>query len=64
MAQQHSAGVATIIALTFMAVALSACATKEQPVQQAAVYEGNGTPEFHQASIGSDALRGELPSEN
>jgi hypothetical protein len=55
--------IAAFSALSLMVLALTACATAEQPAPQTAV-EATGVPEFHQASIGNDALRGELPSEN
>jgi hypothetical protein len=60
MAQQHFAA----FALAFLGLALTACASTEQPAQHAPFYKGNGVAEFHEASIGGDALRGELPSEN
>jgi hypothetical protein len=68
MAQQQFAGIAVMIALAFLVMALAACATPAQvtsaPLDIASVELPPGTPEFHGARIGADALRGELPSEN
>lgn len=70
MSQNVFSAVAFVAALTFLAMALSACASSVQPTAQAepaevAVVEPPaGVPEFHGAKIGGDALRGELPSEN
>ena len=60
MAQHHFAA----LALAFLGLALTACASTEQRAPHPPFYKGNGIAEFHQASIGGDALRGELPSEN
>ena len=70
MSQNAFSTLAVIAALTFLAMALTACASSEQPtvntetVQLAAVELPPGVPEFHGARIGNDSLRGELPSEN
>lgn len=68
MAQQQFAGVAVLIALAFLLMALAACSTPAQPeptpLDIASVELPPATPEFHGARIGADALRGELPSEN
>ena len=68
MAQQQFAGIAVFIALTFLVMALVACSSSEQargePIDIASYEHAPGTPEFHGAGIGADALRGELPSEN
>jgi ABC-type oligopeptide transport system substrate-binding subunit len=65
MSQNAFSAIAFVAALTFLAMALAACASTEQHVSApAAVYKGNGVAEFHAADIGGDALRGELPSEN
>jgi hypothetical protein len=70
MSQNAFSMLAVIAALTFMAMALAACVSSEQmtlaadPVQIAALEPPSGVPEFHGARIGSDSLRGELPSEN
>jgi len=67
MAQQQFAGMAVMIALAFLVMALSACANPEQargPRDIASVQLPPATPEFHGARIGADTLRGELPSEN
>lgn len=70
MSQNAFSTFAVLAALTFLAMAVTACASSEQtaatpePVQIAAVDLPPGLPEFHGARIGSDSLRGELPSEN
>lgn len=70
MSQNAFSTLAVIAALTFLAMAMTACASSEQPtantepVQIAAVDLPPGVPEFHGARIGDDSLRGELPSEN
>ena len=70
MSQNAFSTLAVIAALTFLAMALTACVSSEQPtanietVQLAAVELPPGVPEFHGARIGNDSLRGELPSEN
>lgn len=70
MSQNAFSTLAVIAALTFLAMAMTACASSEQPtantepVQIAAVDLPPGVPEFHGARIGNDSLRGELPSEN
>jgi hypothetical protein len=70
MSQNAFSTLAVLAALTFLAMAMSACASSEQPtantepMQLAAVELPPGVPEFHGASIGNDSLRGELPSEN
>lgn len=72
MAQQQIAGLAVVIALTFLAFAISACATSEQLSDTAAATpsavvaiepEEHATPEFHGADIGSDFLRSRLHAE-
>lgn len=64
MSQNAFSAIAVLAALTFLAMALTACASSEQPVERHALYKGNGVTEFHGANVGDDALRGELPSEN
>jgi hypothetical protein len=64
MAQQSIAGLAVLVALAFAIMALNACASSEQRAQPIPVTKGNGTPEFHDASVGDDALRARLPSED
>jgi hypothetical protein len=70
MSQSAFSFIAIATALTFLAMALAACASSEQPmaisesVQLAANEEPSGLAEFHGARIGPDSLRGELPSEN
>jgi hypothetical protein len=68
MAQQQFAGIAVLVALAFMALALAACANSEQtadigPSAIAPIPPEPGTPEFHGADIGGDTLRGHLQSE-
>jgi hypothetical protein len=70
MSQHAFSTIAFVAALTFLAMALGACASSEhavaraEPVQLASIEEPSGLPEFHGARIGRDSLRGELPSEN
>ena len=65
MSQNAFSAIAIVAALTFLAMALAACASSEQPHVTARdpVYKGNGVAEFHEAHIGEDALRERLPSE-
>lgn len=69
MSQNVFSTLAFLAALTFLAMALSACASSIQPIPQlksleaSAIETAPGVPEFHGAAIGGDALRGELPSE-
>jgi hypothetical protein len=70
MSQSAFSTIAVLAALTFLAMALSACVSSEQvaataePIQLAAAELPPGVSEFHGARIGADSLRGELPSEN
>jgi hypothetical protein len=57
-----------LIALAFIAIAVAGCSTPEQvgaePVNIAPIPAAEpGTPEFHGASIGNDALRSRVPAE-
>lgn len=64
MSQNAFSMLAVLAALTFLAMAVTACASSEQPrVAHDPYYKGNGVAEFHDARIGEDSLRGELPSE-
>jgi hypothetical protein len=68
MAQQQFAGIAVLVALAFMTLALAACANSEQigdagPSAIAPIPPGPGVPEFHGADIGRDRLRGHLQAE-
>lgn len=70
MGQQSIAGIAALVALAFVIMALSACATPAQVAQteppavaSAAVAEPEGVPEFHGAHIGRDTLRSRLETE-
>lgn len=66
MAGHAFSGLAALAALAFLALALSACAGSTPHTETAAhapTYKGNGVPEFHEAHIGSDALRERLPTE-
>ena len=65
MSQNAFSMLAVVAALTFLAMALTACASSERPqhASYGPYYKGNGVAEFHDARIGEDALRGELPSE-
>jgi hypothetical protein len=69
MGQQAISGIAAIIVVTFLAMALAACSTSaqvaEQPHATASIpAEDAATPEFHGARISRDALRSRLPSES
>lgn len=72
MSQSAFSTIAAIAALTFLAMAVTACANSERITVAEAVAgnvavieeEPSGLPEFHGAKIGNDSLRGELPSEN
>lgn len=69
MGQQSIAGLAALIALAFVVMALSACATpaqitqNEEPAMTLAAAEPEGVPEFHGARIGRDTLRSRLDAE-
>ncbi|MBY0568892.1 MAG: hypothetical protein K2P70_16370 [Hyphomonadaceae bacterium] len=61
-------GLAALIALAFIAIAVVGCSTPEQitaePANIAPIPAAEpGTPEFHGARIGNDALRSRVPSE-
>lgn len=68
MGNQAITGLAAFIALAFIAIAIAGCSTPEQiraePANIAPVAAEPGTPEFHGARIGSDALRSRVPSES
>lgn len=71
MSQSAFSNIAMLAALTFLAMALTACANSERlsvaepsPGNVAMIEAPTGLPEFHGARIGADSLRGELPSEN
>ena len=65
MSQSAFSTLAVIAALTFLAMALTACVSSEHALaQHDRYYKGNGVAEFHDAHVGADSLRGELPSEN
>jgi len=59
MAQQSFAGLAVLVALTFAVMALHGCAIPEHRIGPETT-----TPEFHGASIGGDALRSRLSSDD
>lgn len=65
MASQQFAGLAVLVALTFLIMAMSGCASSEQeafvPVVAADPIEAPA--EFHDAHINSDALRDRLVTE-
>lgn len=69
MGNHAISGIAALVVLTFVALALAACSTPEQvvveaePVNIVAFDLPPGTPEFHGASIGDDALRARLDTE-
>lgn len=67
MAHQQFAGLAVLVALTFLALAMSGCAIPEQAAETQAPMaiapipvEAVSPQEFHNASIGGDSLRGRL----
>ncbi|QGZ94849.1 hypothetical protein DSM104635_01681 [Terricaulis silvestris] len=65
MGQQQIAGVAVLVAMAFLIMALSACASSEQ-AQFAPVLAADpidAPAEFHDAHISNDALRDRLGSE-
>ncbi len=71
MAQQSFAGLAVLVALTFAIMALHGCAIPEHrlaesygPAIIAPLEAETTTPEFHGASIGGDALRSRLSSDD
>jgi hypothetical protein len=67
MAQQSFASLAVLVALAFAAMALHGCASSEQARASATAAipaAETGTPEFHGARIGRDALRSRVPSED
>jgi hypothetical protein len=70
MAQQSFAGLAVLVALTFAVMALHGCAIPEHraesygPAIIAPLDAETTTPEFHGASIGGDALRSRLSSDD
>jgi hypothetical protein len=71
MGQHAISGLAVVVVLTFLALALAACSTSaqvagaHQPAAIAAIpSEQAGTSEFHGAHIARDALRDRLPSES
>lgn len=71
MSQSAFSTIALFAALTFLAMALTACANSERltfvqpgPGNVAVLDEPAGVPEFHGARIGADSLRGQLPSES
>ncbi len=68
MGNQAITGLAALIALAFIAIAVAGCSTAErvraEPANIAPIPSAEpGTPEFHGASIGNDALRSRVPSE-
>ena len=66
MGNQAISGIAALVVLTFIAMALVACSTPEhraEPMAIAPIPPADGTPEFHGASIGADTLRSRLESE-
>jgi hypothetical protein len=68
MAQHAFSGIAVLVALTFLIMAVTSCASTEQaataPMPGAIAGEAAGVPEFHGAQVAPDALRDRLPSES
>jgi hypothetical protein len=65
MGQQQIAGFAVLVAMAFLIMALSACASSEQaPFAPIVAADPTEAPaEFHDAHISSDALRDRLGGE-
>jgi hypothetical protein len=65
MASQQFAGLAVLVALTFLIMAMSGCAgTAQEPFTPVVASDPIEAPaEFHDAHINSDALRDRLGSE-
>lgn len=68
MSNQAISGIAALVVLTFLALALAACSTPAQqpPTQFMSndiVQKPAGQAEFHGASIGADRLRSRLDAE-
>jgi len=68
MGNQAITGLAAFIALVFITIAVAGCSTPEQvraaPANIAPIPAAEpGTPEFHGARIGNDALRSRVPAE-
>jgi hypothetical protein len=65
MASQQFAGLAVLVALTFLIMAMSGCASPAQApfVPVAAADPIEAPAEFHDAAIGGDALRDRLVTE-
>jgi hypothetical protein len=67
MGNQAISGIAALVVLTFVALALAACSTPEhraEPIAIAPIPPAPGTSEFHGAAIGADTLRSRLASES
>jgi hypothetical protein len=71
MGQHAISGLAVIVAVAFLAMALAACSTSGQVEARQAPHavaaippEKMGIAEFHGANISRDALRSRLPSES
>lgn len=64
MASQQFAGLAVLVALAFLVMAMSGCVSSEQVAFAPIVADPIDAPvEFHDAHISSDALRDRLRSE-
>lgn len=68
MAGNAYSTLAALAAFTFLALAVTSCASSEHVAAQAAeapapAYKGNGVAEFHDSHIGGDALRERLPGD-
>lgn len=65
MGNQAISGLAALVVVTFLVMAVTACASSERATQAEAIpAEGvEGVPEFHGARIGTDTLRSRLDSE-
>jgi hypothetical protein len=65
MAGNAYSTLAALAAFTFLALAVTSCASSEHVAAQAEplapAYKGNGVAEFHDSHIGGDALRERLP---
>jgi hypothetical protein len=68
MGNQANSSIAALVVLTFIALALAACASSErlsqaEPIPMEEHQAASAVPEFHGAAIGADTLRSRLDSE-
>lgn len=63
MASQQFAGLAVLVALAFLVMAMSGCAAPAQIANAPVIDPIEAPAEFHGAAIGGDALRDRLGGE-